>query len=329
VIASEWRRYTDIVARHALSRRIIWTASEMREAALAGRNEAARRAAGDLLAEAPVGGRPEGLMLGEELLAIEAEHPTPWVIPGLLRQAWRAMLVGVEGYGKSSVMYQLAVAAAYGTHPFNYEPIEAVPTLVLDFENDDADVRTMTGDMVETLQGKGLGSAGWHVWRPRRPVDLRRPTTRREIESILRQVRPALVCLGPLYRAYRRTAKESDEDAAAEVQPVLDDWRSRYGFALVIEHHAPKAGGQRVRELDPFGSSLWMRWPDLGYRLVPLDERDRVVRDRTGRLGVWDFRGARKMAAWPSKLDWTGTPYPWIGTWPSGYRGGDPRQEEF
>ena len=47
---------------------------------------------------------------------------------------------------------------------------------------------------------------------------------------------------------------------------MLDDLRTRFGFALVLEHHAPKPRGGR-RDLLPFGSQRWLARPELGIRL--------------------------------------------------------------
>src|SRR5690606_19978943 len=79
------------------------------------------------------------------------------------------------------------------------------------------------------------------IWHRPGGFDLRSRALRAEFEANLALVRPDLVCLGPLYKAYQRKANEQDEQASAEVQATLDDLRTRYGFALLLEHHAPQA----------------------------------------------------------------------------------------
>ena len=112
----------------------------------------------------------------------------------------------------------------------------------------------------------------------------------------LRAQEPQLVVAGPVYKLGRRRQGESYEDAAEGVQQVLDDLRTRFGFALVLEHHAPK-GEHGSRELAPFGSQRWLAWPELGLGLQPY-----VERDSTRGLRVQRFRGDRMASAWPDRL---------------------------
>jgi replicative DNA helicase len=86
----------------------------------------------------------------------------------------------------------------------------------------------------------------------------------------------------------------------------LDDLRGRYGFALILEHHAPH-GPAKDRQMRPFGSSLWLRWPEFGIAL----RRD--PNDKTA-LNVGRWRGDRVKASWPDRLV-RGKTWPWNGRW--------------
>jgi replicative DNA helicase len=99
----------------------------------------------------------------------------------------------------------------------------------------------------------------------------------------------------------------TDEDAAAQVQEVLDDLRVRYNLAILAEHHAPKGSGG-VRDILPFGTSLWLRWPELG---IGLERADKNIRSR---LAVKHWREPREEHQWPVYIDW-GQTYPWQGVW--------------
>jgi hypothetical protein len=81
------------------------------------------------------------------------------------------------------------------------------------------------------------------------------------------------------------------------MQEILDDLRTRYGFALVIEHHAPKAQGG-ARDLAPFGSSLWLRWGEIRMSLTPPD-KSFPVRS----LKLLPFSGSRVEHGWPDRID--------------------------
>ena len=74
----------------------------------------------------------------------------------------------------------------------------------------------------------------------------------------------------------------------------LDHIRDAYDCALWIEHHAPLGQSQTSRELRPFGSAVWSRWPEFGIALQP---------DPTaGSQYIYEvrhFRGARDRRPWP------------------------------
>jgi replicative DNA helicase len=93
----------------------------------------------------------------------------------------------------------------------------------------------------------------------------------------------------------------------AEVQGILDDLRTRFQFALVAEHHAPQ-GNNGSRELRPFGSSLWLRWPEFGLRFRAHPDRPKQV------VLVERWRGDRYRANWPDELH-RGPAWPWEGRW--------------
>lgn len=248
----------------------------------------------------------------------------PWVIPGLFKAGWRAIVVATEGRGKSWLSRQIATAAASGVHPLMVsDRIEPITTLIVDLENP-------AGSIADA--GRRMRSAAGDRWAPERAflwhrpggINLRTRQDRAKLEAVIAEARPRFVSIGPLYKAYTVSARESDEQAAAEVQSVLDDLRTRYGFALLLEHHAPKATGS-VRDILPYGSSLWLRWPELGLKLVPWkDDRGEVHKTK---LEVGRWRMDRVPAEWPQRID-RGVNWPWIGEWDQTFTSA-PEEERF
>lgn len=234
---------------------------------------------------------------------------SPWVIDGMFREGWRAIVVAGEGRGKSWLSRQIAVAAASGIHPLavNHR-IDPVTTLIVDLENP-ADSIADPVKRMRAAAGDLYSPERMFIWHRPQGIDLRKRSDRAQLEGVLARSRPKFVTLGPLYKAFTVKARESDEQAAAEVQTVLDDLRVRYGFALLMEHHAPKGQGG-TRDLIPFGSSLWLRWPELGLKLVPSDVR--------GTLNLERWRVDRMTNAWPNRIA-QGTTWPWIGEWDRNY----------
>ena len=151
------------------------------------------------------------------------------------------------------------------------------------------------------------------VWSRPGGLDLREPHDRADFVRELRAARPRLVVAGPVYKLGRRHERESYEDAAEGVLAVLDDLRTRFGFALVLEHHAPKSQGG-YRDLVPFGSQRWLAWPELGIGLYP-DTREKGSTD----LIVRRFRGDRIPSDWPDRLC-RGQVWPFEGVWRNGLR---------
>jgi len=270
--------------------------------------DALERSAGHLAAVDAPSEQVRDLWYVDEFIDLP-DTTDPWVIPGLFRAGWRAVVVATEGRGKSWLSRQIAMAAAAGVHPLFGSPIEPISTLIIDLENP-------AGSIAEAGRQIRDAAKRYGTWDPRRcylwhrpgGIDLRRRSDRAQLENVLARVRPKFVSLGPLYKAYTTKATEGYELPAAEVQAILDDLRTRYGFALLLEHHAPKAQGGGMREVAPFGSSLWLRWPELGLKLTPVEQGNERV------LNVGRWRADRMRNAWPDRIS-RGQNWPWIGEW--------------
>jgi len=148
-------------------------------------------------------------------------------------------------------------------------------------------------------------------WRPA-GINLRSRVDVAEFENVIRVRRPDLVCFGPLYAAYDNTSKDFGwETAAREVQTTLKQLMVRYNFALMIEDHAPQGDAAGKRQMRPYGSSFWRRWPDIGLGLETVGDRDDIMK-------VTRWRGDRVVTDWPSVIERgtaSGSPWPFVGRW--------------
>lgn len=304
---------------------VVSTLAARRRLALLGewlRGEAVNHAAAphdvlnELLARAaavgsPSFGAPQDAMPIEMFLDGVDDDPRQWVVPGLLRQGWRVMFIAPEGAGKTVVMRQIAACAAQGIHPFSFQDMPPVNALIVDLENPTDAIAETLRPLVSATRSRRAGAyrdaAAW-IWHRPGGVNLRSMRDRSELEAVVSHVKPQVVCLGPVYKSYQRKAHESDEDAVGELQAVFDALRARYGFALVLEHHAPKKQGH-VRELDPYGTSLWLRWPEMGVKLIPNESFTELTLGR--------YRPDRVKAVWPELLR-RGTNWPWVGRYADG-----------
>lgn len=309
------RRYADTIANHSLARRIIKIAQGIdgmaRQPGNAG--EVLDAAKAELASvDRVVGNLPSDLSTLDDFLDKPATVQNRWLVRGLLRVGWRVMIIAAEGRGKSYLFRQFAATAAQGIHPLRFESMPPIRTLLVDLENPE----DIVIDACKPIRDQALRTVGvadyepgraW-LWHHPQGINLRSRTGRVAFEKVLAATRPDMVCMGPVYKMYRVSAKDNDEMAAAEVMAVLDDLRTRYRFGLLLEHHAPKKqSGDKTREMLPYGSSLWLRWPEVGIKLTTRREGDTRVE-----VGRW--RGDRLPTDWPNALT-RGQIWPWEGYW--------------
>lgn len=323
---SAWRTYADTIVRLARRRHLIVALSEASKRAFDGTE------ADDVLSDleqigsdALVGVRHvdvDNLYTGVEFMAKKADRAEkyPYLLPGMIRRRWRIVLVGPEGSGKGTLMRQIALHAAAGRDPFDPTMrIDAVPTLYVDCENPETTVELQMG-LANRQHGLDLvGEAGdnFHLWHQDGGMDVRRRRDQARFEAVLRKTRPALVMLGPLYKTFSRGSNEDQEQVAIEVLRFFDEMRTRYNFALMIEHHLPKSQGM-YRDKNPFGSSALMRWPELGLSMVP---EGGVAGDVTIKTFLIDrFRHDREPSNWPDSVtkNKPGSSVAWAGSWKHG-----------
>lgn len=232
-----------------------------------------------------------------------------WVIPQLMERGDRLIWTGVEGGGKSVAARQLAVAAAAGVHPFSDQRFQPQRVLYIDCENSERQGRRhfRTLEQIARNKHRPVPENGMHLIHRPMGIDL---THREDAAWLLERVTahaPDLLFVGPFYRLH---AGDSEEELAArKVVAVLDAARVQADCALIVEHHAPHGGQGGARSLRPFGSSLLMRWPEMGMGIAPISEEPPYRQ-----VAVKAWRGNRDERHWPRALRW-GTEdadWPWV-----------------
>ena len=256
----------------------------------------------------------ETLMTFDEFV----DQPLPaeeWVIPNLLARGDRLVLTGSEGLGKSTVCRQFAVCAAAGIDPFTHDPIRPQTVLVVDAENPKRIMVNRFADLRSAARRRGITIAPNRLWIDRRPdgMDLSSAKDRRWLSRRVEMVQPDLLVLGPAYKLFFTTGQSRDEELARQVTSALDQIREQASCALILEHHSGhQQASQRVRDVRPIGSSLWLRWPEfgMGIRTVPVDEDETAEYRRLVDLVPW--RGPRDERPWPKQLEAGHDGWPWI-----------------
>lgn len=226
------------------------------------------------------------------------DYEFEFVIPGVLARSERLLLVGYEGSGKSLLARQIAMSVAAGVHPFTLVPIPAMRVLYIDAENHPGQVLGDWKRLARTLCRTGTLEPGMlqilEEWDS--TIDLIKNPGRQWLKERVNAYRPDLLVLGPLKNLVMDNL--SSHDTVNALRWVINEVRSISGCAVIMEHHAPlRMTGDKKRELRPYGSGLFLGWPDFGYALDPTEE--------AGVYAWTPFRGDRvRGRAWPEGFRW-------------------------
>lgn len=254
-----------------------------------------------LLIVSNMGSQPEHVDEGrlvnwDEFASEIVDDSYDWLIPGLLEKKERVIVVAAEGVGKTMLARQVAICSALGVQPFSFQRMPQVRTLTVDLENPERIIRRSSTSIVGAAKSMGFEKKmDAHLFIKPDGLDLLSARDRMLLESKIEEVEPQLLVMGPLYKSFVDPGTRTSEAIAIEVAKYLDSLRNIYGIALWLEHHAPLGNTMATRDMRPFGSAVWSRWPEFGLALQP----DPTYTDEYC-YKVGHFRGARDVRHWPS-----------------------------
>ena len=221
-----------------------------------------------------------------------------WVIEDLIERGERVIVVAAEGVGKTMLARQVAILSGCGINPFTYQKMKQIRTLTVDLENPERIIRRTSSSIFKTAMDRGYTTkpTAQLLVKPS-GLDLMKAEDRMVLETAIEEAKPELLVMGPLYKAFIDPGGRTSESVAVEVARYLDHVRDVYKCALWLEHHAPLGESMTNRQMRPFGSAVWSRWPEFGIALTP---------DLTGGgphvYDVRHFRGARDERPFPTKI---------------------------
>jgi hypothetical protein len=307
---SNAERYARYVAEHAVRRRLIDASIAVTESAwnnpdAGGTVDLARErfANIDVPAGKPVPDSDFVTFMGDNMTEYD------WIIPGVLEHRDRLLITAAEGAGKSMLCAQIGFMTAAGVHCWTKERITPRNVAIIDLENSPR----MLSRRLATMRAACV-STNTHVDQQRlrvcaRPegLDLTSRPDRRWLMERCMANNTELLVIGPAYRMSAGVAAKGDiggEDQARQVTKALDEIRNRCNVTLVMETHAPH-GDSYGRNLRPFGSSVWLRWPEFGIGIRKQDDEE-----GPGSYSVEHWRGPRDQRQWPTTL-LRAKPWPW------------------
>lgn len=244
------------------------------------------------------------LVFWPEFVKEKDDNKFEWVIPGLLERSERVIVVAAEGVGKTMLARQVSILSACGLHPFSFQPMKPIRTLFIDLENPERIIKRISRKIFEEALklSRMRETPEAHLFMKPAGLDLLRDGDRALLEKRLEETKPELICIGPLYKSFVDPGGRTSEAIAIEIAKYLDDIRTAYKCALWIEHHAPLGTTMATRDLRPFGSAVWSRWPEFGIALHP-------AIGEPYKYEVRHFRGARDERPWPAVIA-RGTQFP-------------------
>ncbi len=226
------------------------------------------------------------------------------LVPGLVSRRDRIVITGAEGLSKSTTCTQWAICLAAGLHPWTGESIgQGLRVLLVDTENDEEQTQHRYRWVGERINFVG-GEAGWanRIYHQIRPEGLDLVGKDRVwLSRLIGRASPDIVIMGPAYKLIG-AAKTNDDASILAFFAVIDQIRVEHDTAFMIEAHTGHAKDGEERALRPFGSSVWMRWPEVGIGLrrnAELDTGEKIAKI----LDVIPWRGMRRGDTnWPDKL---------------------------
>ena len=206
-------------------------------------------------------------------------------------------------------MFSVCVAA--GLHPFDLAMINPGKVLFIDCENSERKTRKHFRGLekVARIKGRRVPDGNLRIICRPEGINLLNEDDAAWLMERVTAHKPDLLCVGPFYRLHH--ADMNDERAARLATVILDRARAKANCALITEHHAPHGEGP-VRSVRPIGSSLLMRWPELGLGIRPAENAERAESGHHMTVDVVMWRGPRDDDyRWPRQLTFGSRDHDW------------------
>jgi len=208
-----------------------------------------------------------------------------WLVKGFWGRRSHGIVAGMPKCFKSTLVHDLVVSVASGK-PFlgKFEVIDPGPVIMVQNENADYMIKDRTEKLIlhRNLQGKAkyLSNDKLHLkFPPNLPISfinqqgfiLSNPEHRQLLETLIRDKKPVLVVLDPLYLMF-----DGDLNSAKDLNPILN-WllylKNEYKTSVMLIHHYNKgANGSPKGGARMMGSIILYGWVESAWYLSKLDD---------------------------------------------------------
>lgn len=223
---------------------------------------------------------------GRDFVArVPKANPDDDFLGPFFRRGHRVAIGGHTGHGKTTFILQAIAAAAYGDQFLKWRGRGQVKCLVVDLEQGER-------SLAKRLRETRIAERNGYVQIVNIPEGLeldRKLEQRVAVEETLATGNWDIVLLDP---AYQLVAEEPTEDAQAQaLVRMLDGWRSRFGFCLVIPMHCRKAAqqGHGLTIHDIHGRGMMLRNAEVVMGIERVKKGEAKLhwwKDRDGDLDV-------------------------------------------
>ncbi len=196
-----------------------------------------------------------GEFLQEQLNLEGQDHLVETFVP----TGGAVLIYAVPKLLKTWIALDLAIAAACGQDFLGrFSVPKPVRVLLVQIEDRAVELQKRLLNIV-TANGSLPAQGMLHII-PRRSLNLMDEACRKEFHKVLAQVRPDIVILDVFRRFFRGDVNSPKE--SAEFLEILDEFRDKYGCAIVLVHHARKdtKGAMQTHAL---GSTYLAAWADV------------------------------------------------------------------
>lgn len=209
-----------------------------------------------------------------------------WLVKGFWGRRSHGIVAGMPKCFKSTLVHDLVISVASG-QPFlgEFPVLEPGPVIVVQNENADYIMKDRTEKIILDRglvgEAKRITPKKLHVeFPPDLPITflnqqgftLSNENHRRQIESLIKEIKPVLVVFDPLYLMF-----EGDLNSSKELNPVLN-WllslKTEYKTSVMVIHHYNKGSNQQALRggARMAGSVMLYGWVESAWYLTKTDE---------------------------------------------------------